>query len=193
MIPAVFYPVGITNRTCELLYGMFLDRVYGIMNCHLAPQDMSLLQRGPAMGPRVLVVDDEPAVLFAYRKLMEHEGMTVDVSSTLQGALEQIRANPYLAVITDLRLSGTDNRDGLEVMRVLQQERPETKVICTTGYGCCEIEQQVRQLGAEHYFEKPVSPHAIVDILKKLKQRTAGIVKYQSISCCSVALLWLLR
>lgn len=144
------------------------------------------------MGLRVLVVDDEPAVLFAYRKLMEHEGITVDVSSTLQGALEQIRANPYQAVITDLRLSGTDNRDGLEVMRFLQLERPEIRVICTTGYGCVEVEQQVRQLGADHYFEKPVSPHAIVDILKKLRQRITSVARYQSASCCSLALLWFL-
>lgn len=143
----------------------------------------------PESSSRILVVDDEPAVLFAYRKLMEHEGLGVDVSTSLQGALEHVRARPYLAVITDLRLAGTDNLDGLEVLRFTRQERPETGLICATGHGSCDLERRVRELGASHYLEKPVHPTTILELLKGLKERVAVTAKRQSLSCCGLALL----
>jgi DNA-binding NtrC family response regulator len=116
---------------------------------------------------RILVVDDEPAVLFAYRKLIEQDGMTVDISATLEDALRLIRARPYLAVIADMRLAGTDNRDGLEILRIIQKERPGTKTILATGYGDSGVEKTARSLGASYYFKKPVSPADILGALRE--------------------------
>jgi DNA-binding NtrC family response regulator len=133
------------------------------------------------------VVDDEQAVLFAYRKFIEREGLGVDTSTSLQGALEHVKQRPYLAVITDLRLEGTDNLDGLEVIRFMRQERPETGLICATGYGSSDLEQQVRKLGATHYFEKPVQPSTILELLKGL---VAGAMLRRPPLCCCLAMLW---
>jgi DNA-binding NtrC family response regulator len=118
---------------------------------------------------RILVVDDEPAVLFAYRKLIEKDGMVVDISANLEEAIRHIRARRYLAVIADLRLAGTDNGDGLEVLRVIQKERPDTKTILATGYGDSEIEKMARALGVSYYFKKPVSPADILCALRKFQ------------------------
>lgn len=139
---------------------------------------------------RVLMVDDEPAILFAYRKLIEREGLGVDISTNLQGAMEHVRARPYLAVITDLRLAGTDNMDGLEVLRFIRQERPGTRLICATGYGSCALQQQVLDLGASHYLEKPVQPATILTILRGLKDLADAVLKQPSGHCCWLALLW---
>jgi two-component system response regulator PilR (NtrC family) len=118
---------------------------------------------------RILVVDDEPAVLFAYRKLIEKDGMAVDISASLEEAIRHIRARRYLAVIADLRLAGTDNGDGLEVLRVIQKERPDTKTILATGYGDSEIETKARALGVSYYFKKPVSPSDILGALREFQ------------------------
>jgi DNA-binding NtrC family response regulator len=115
---------------------------------------------------RILVVDDEPAVLFAYRKLIEKDGMTVDISANLEDATSQIRSRCYLAVIVDLRLAGTDNNDGLEILRIVQQECPDTKTILATGYGDSEIEKIARTLGASYYLKKPVPPSVILEALR---------------------------
>lgn len=138
---------------------------------------------------RVLVVDDEPAILFAYRKLMEGEGIGVDTSTTLAGAMEHVRARPYLAVITDLRLAGTDNMDGLEVLRRIRQDRPEARLICATGYGSCETEHLVRELGASHYFEKPVVPSVIIGLLKQMAN---ALTVTGATSCSLLVPLWAL-
>jgi DNA-binding NtrC family response regulator len=126
----------------------------------------------PAESHRVLVVDDEPAVLFAYRKLIEKDGMAVDISATLEEAIRHIRANHYLAVIADLRLAGSDNGDGFEILRFIRQERPHTKTILASGYDCGEIEKRAYILGVSCYFRKPVQPSAILDALRGFHTRT---------------------
>ena len=118
-----------------------------------------------ATPQRVLIVDDEPAILFAYRKLIERESIVVDISRSLDEAMEMISKHQYFAIIADMRLAGTDNVDGLELLQVIRKERPGTRVILATGYGNSEIEQKALALGASHYFEKPVTPSAILAAL----------------------------
>lgn len=123
---------------------------------------------------RILVVDDEPAIHFAYRRLIEREGIAVDIGATLSEALHHIRSRPYLALISDMRLAGSGNMDGLEVLRCMLQEQPIATVIITTGFGSKALERQVRDLGAAHYFEKPVCPTVIMAALKIIPTATAG-------------------
>lgn len=127
----------------------------------------------PSPCGRILIVDDEVATLFAYKKLIEREGIGVDVCESLEEAIEQIRSRPYDAVIADVRLAGTDNADGLEILRAVRQERRDAKVIIVTGYGNREVEQRALAMGAAHYFEKPVLPSAILEVLNALNS-TAG-------------------
>jgi DNA-binding NtrC family response regulator len=115
---------------------------------------------------RILIVDDEPAVLFAYRKLIEKEGMCVDISTTLNGAIKYISTCHYLAVVADVRLAGSCNEDGLELLRILRKEQPLTHLIVATGYGSSEIQKTARALGVSHYFEKPVQPSVLMLALK---------------------------
>ena len=132
----------------------------------LLPSHSRLPSGNSSVALRILVVDDEPAILFAYRKLLEKDGMTVDTSANLEDAIRHIRAHSYLAVIADMRLAGSDNRDGLEILRVIRKERPGTHTILATGFGDSEIEKLARALGVSYYFKKPVAPS---DILKALR------------------------
>jgi len=120
----------------------------------------------PDNRPRILIVDDEPAILFAYQRLIEKEGMCVDISTCLDGAIRHITARHYLAVVADVRLAGSDNEDGLEFFRILRTESPTTKMILATGYGSSEIEKAARALGVSYYFEKPVQPSVIMGALR---------------------------
>ncbi|MDA8414691.1 MAG: response regulator [Desulfobacteraceae bacterium] len=125
----------------------------------------------PLGDHRILVVDDEPAILFAYRKLIEKDGMSVDISATFEDTIRLIRARRYLAVIADLRLAGTDNGDGLEIIRFIQQEYPETNTILATGYSDGKIEKKALELGASYCFKKPVPPSDILGALREFHAR----------------------
>lgn len=121
---------------------------------------------------RVLIVDDDPAILFAYAKLLEREGLCVDSCDCLLEAIKHIRNNSYLAVVTDMRLAGTENTDGLDVMRTLKNEQIGSHCILATGSDNSDLEQRVRQMGVTHYFQKPVEPSLLVAAITCLKTAT---------------------
>jgi len=119
--------------------------------------------------PRVLIVDDEAAILFAYRRLLEKDGLEVDTCSTYEDAARLLNGGPYLVVIVDIRLVGTGNEDGLEVLKYARQRQPQAKVILVTGYGCHDMEATTRELGASYYFEKPVEPSVLLNTLRLVR------------------------
>ncbi|MDD2898596.1 MAG: response regulator [Desulfuromonadaceae bacterium] len=117
---------------------------------------------------RVLVVDDEPALRFAYGRLLESELFNVDICETIEDALALLKTNHYFAVISDVRFAGPDNTDGLYFVSEVRKEQPLSEVILVTGYGSEELEKTTRKLGASHYFEKPVEPSLILSLLRSL-------------------------
>ncbi len=126
---------------------------------------------GGFTGPethRVLIVDDEPAICFAYRKLLESERFGFDICESIDTALALLHSNEYFAVISDVRFAGTDNKDGVYFVSVVRKEQPLAKVILVTGYGSDELEKTARELGASHYFEKPVMPSLVLSLLRAL-------------------------
>lgn len=123
---------------------------------------------------RVLVVDDEPGVLFAYRKLLEQQGLTVDSCDCLCEALEYLKKHHYLAVVADMRLQGTDTLDGLDLVREVRRRQPAAGVIVASGTSDQKIRQSASELGVHHYLEKPVHPTLILDLLIQLQKAVSG-------------------
>lgn len=117
---------------------------------------------------RVLIVDDEPAICFAYRKLLESERFGVDICESVDTALALLQRNEYFAVVSDVRFTGSDNEDGVYLLSVVRKEQPLTKMILVTGYGSDELKKTALELGASHYFEKPVKPSLILSLLRAL-------------------------
>jgi len=117
---------------------------------------------------RILIVDDETAILFAYQKLFRIFGVIIDVCETFEHAIELIKNNIYEIVLTDIRLTHADGKEGLEILRYIKNHHSETEVIVMTGYGNEAIKKEAIALGVSYYFEKPVSPDVIIEILRKL-------------------------
>lgn len=117
---------------------------------------------------RVLIVDDEPAICFAYSKLLESERFGFDVCESVEAAIALLNKNEYFAVISDLRFAGSDNFDGMFFVSVVQKEQPWAKVILVTGHGNDELKMTAYKLGATHYFEKPIKPSLILSLLRAL-------------------------
>ncbi|MFH1943340.1 MAG: response regulator [bacterium] len=115
------------------------------------------------MPKRLLLVDDDTSIFMAYRKLMQSLDLKVDTASTIEDSKALLEKYRYAFVITDLRLSGVKNEEGFEIVKIVKDHYPETKVILVTAYGDPEIKEKAYALGVSHYFEKPVS----VNVLKK--------------------------
>ncbi|MFP4162519.1 MAG: response regulator [Chitinispirillaceae bacterium] len=117
---------------------------------------------------RILVVDDEVAILLAFKKLLKRPEVDVDTAESLEEAKELISQSTYNAVIVDLRLSGTLGQEGFEIIRTTKEYNSKAKVALITAYGSHGIEERARSLGADFYFEKPVSVRNLSLILESL-------------------------
>ncbi|MFP4029135.1 MAG: sigma-54-dependent transcriptional regulator [Candidatus Brocadiia bacterium] len=128
---------------------------------------------------QILVIDDRKNML----KMMEDllgDHFDVRTKPTGEEGLAEFRESPPDVVVSDIRMHG---KDGMDVLRSVKEENPETEVILMTAYG--EVEQAVESLkaGAYDYLAKPFEPDEMVLTIekaierKRLRQRTAALEK----------------
>lgn len=115
---------------------------------------------------RILIVDDEPAILMALSHLLSNENTLVITSSRIEEAEEALDRYKFDLIIADIRLSGIDGMEGLELLSYVKNISPGIKVIIMTAYGSDEIKESAYQRGAYHYYEKPID---MDDLTKKVE------------------------
>jgi len=123
---------------------------------------------------RVLVVDDEPAMLTALEASFSHRGWKVETASGTHEALERFRSWPCPLVITDMRMP---DGDGLKVMSGIRTLAPETAVIFLTAYGNVPEAVKAMKGGACDYLVKPISfeqLHEAAQRVLKMDSRRGG-------------------
>ncbi|HEX6985039.1 MAG TPA: response regulator [Planctomycetaceae bacterium] len=126
------------------------------------------------METRILVVDDEPALRSYLKTALERTpGFQVDVAPDAQAALALFRQLRHSIVLTDFRLPG---QNGLDLLRTIRQERPETAVIMITGAATTEEALQGMRLGAVDVLLKPVSLAQLAEAMQKATSRRQGPV-----------------
>ncbi|MEA2063247.1 MAG: response regulator [Gemmatimonadota bacterium] len=118
------------------------------------------------MKKRILMVDDESAILFAYKKILQHPDIVIDAVESREEALSLLQKNSYQAVILDLRLHGSNGEEGFELINTIRDKYCQSKIIMITAYGTPEIKAKAYRLGADYYFEKPISTRIIQNALE---------------------------
>jgi DNA-binding NtrC family response regulator len=126
------------------------------------------LQKERFMTKHVLLIDDETAILMAFKKLLQSPGIEIDTAETKESAQSALNQRKYDAVIADLRLGDSGGEEGLELLRFVKQHNPAVPTILITAYGNPEVMEKTYRLGADLYLEKPVSSNTLKDALKKL-------------------------
>ena len=111
---------------------------------------------------RILVVDDEPSILLSLSHLFSNNEVIVITSSRIEDAEEALEHYPFDLVIADIRLSGIDGIEGLELLSYIRKIRPETKVILMTAYGSEVMKESALRRGAYYYYEKPIDMNSLV-------------------------------
>ena len=85
---------------------------------------------------RLLVIDDEPFVRDALKRVLEEDELQVDVAADAETALVQLNRQAYDLVILDIIMPGMD---GVELLRRLRAEFPGLRVIAISGGGNFEL------------------------------------------------------
>jgi two-component system nitrogen regulation response regulator GlnG len=101
---------------------------------------------------RILVADDEPALRWLLERLLRQAGHAVTVVEDGPAALAAAAAERYDLAFLDIRMPGLD---GLEVLRRLRADSPETAVVVMTAHGSVRAAVEAMQHGAYDYLAKP--------------------------------------
>jgi DNA-binding NtrC family response regulator len=118
----------------------------------------------------ILVIEDEVAVNNNIRRILSRKGYQVDQAVTKSEALQKIEQRPYRLVLLDLKIPGVK---GLELLRAIRQQRPESMVIIITGYASVETAKETARLGAVAYLAKPFTPNEIREATERAVQLAA--------------------
>jgi DNA-binding NtrC family response regulator len=114
----------------------------------------------------LLLVEDKTELRAMLRKALERAGYTVDDAADGSAAVNKIRGQRYLMVLTDLKLPGYS---GLDILRETKQADPTIPVILITAFGSVEEAVTAMKEGAFDFIQKPVD----LDHLKLLVERAA--------------------
>src|SRR6266516_1835163 len=131
------------------------------------PSSVTLLPSS-ARPPRILVVEDDPAVRLSLRLAGQKEGFEVAEAGSGPEALDELaRQRPDL-VLLDLMLPGPS---GFDVCRAVHQRDPNLPVIILTARGD-EVDKVVGlELGADDYITKPFSPRELIARIRAVLRR----------------------
>jgi DNA-binding response OmpR family regulator len=117
---------------------------------------------------RVLLIDDDKAILRSISLVLERNGFSVDKAETGKEAIEKIAAQPYDVLLVDLKLPDMEGTDLLSRINV-----PSAVKIMFTGFPSLVSGMQAMDQGVDAYLHKPVKPEELVLVIKsKLSQHT---------------------
>jgi DNA-binding response OmpR family regulator/AraC-like DNA-binding protein len=112
---------------------------------------------------RLLVIDNEPAVLESTRRLMEREGFAVETAGDGESGLALALHRSYDVILLDQVLPGMQ---GPEVLRRLRLNGVWAPVVVFTGFASATSAFEAAALGATNYLEKPVRSATLVLALR---------------------------
>jgi DNA-binding NtrC family response regulator len=113
---------------------------------------------------RVLIVDDDPALLQALPETLRlrMSGVRVDTAHSAAGALDRIAAQDYDAIIADIKMPGID---GLTLLAEIRARRPDTPTLMITGHGEEDLAVRALRGGAYDFIQKPIDRDHFVALL----------------------------
>jgi len=119
------------------------------------------------MSAKILVIDDERTVCKSCEKILKEK---YDVIITLSGreGLDRLLQEDFDLVLVDLKMP---DMDGMELVKIIRQQRPNAEVVIMTGYSTVDTAVEGMKLGAAEFISKPFTPDemltAVEEVLKK--------------------------
>jgi DNA-binding NtrC family response regulator len=117
----------------------------------------------------ILIVDDEPNIRLGLAKGLKNVADRIDTAASANEALDMFDAGHFQLVIADVRLPG--DRDGLELISLVQERKPGTTTIVITAHGTVETAVDAMRRGAFDFITKPVD-------LNLIRQQVAKAVEH---------------
>ncbi len=112
----------------------------------------------------VLIVDDEASVRDSLQRALSKAGYVSKTAASGNEALKLMAKTSVDIVVTDLIMP---DGDGLEVLRHVKKNHPNTEVILLTGYGTIEKAVEAMKEGAYDFITKPFKKAVILSSVER--------------------------
>src|SRR5256714_7459692 len=119
---------------------------------------------------KVIIIDDEPAMVEVIVTLCRDKGHEVFPFNTASKAIEQLDVIQPQIVITDIKM---ETMSGFDVLRHVREHHRHTAVILITAFGSTETAVEAMKMGARDYILKPFK-------IDELQTRIQNALDYQA-------------
>ena len=110
----------------------------------------------------LLLVEDDDAFLKPLAKAMEKRSFEVETAEFVADGRAIAMARTPAFAVCDLRL---EDGNGLDVVEVIRERRPDSRVVVLTGYGAIATAVAAVKIGATDYLSKPADANDIINAL----------------------------
>ena len=110
----------------------------------------------------LLLVDDDEPFLRRLARAMEKRGFAPEAVETVAAGKAVATARPPAYAVIDLRL---EDGNGLDVVEVLREKRPDARIVVLTGYGAIATAVAAVKIGATDYLSKPADANDVTAAL----------------------------
>ncbi len=117
-----------------------------------------------ASRPKLLIVDDDEKILFAFQEVFKSEGYQTILARNGEEALNELASGHPDAVFMDITMP---KLDGLEALRRMKHQAPQVPVVLITGFGTMQTAIKAMQYGAFEYLTKPLDLEKIRAVTRR--------------------------
>lgn len=126
------------------------------------------------MAQNILVIDDEKAIRKVLIEILSFEGFTVDEAADGAEGVKKIKENTYDCILCDVKMP---KMDGMEVLQIAKQERPDTPFIVISGHGTIETAVDAVKKGAYDYISKPPDLNRLLITIRNAMDKKSLVVE----------------
>jgi len=119
----------------------------------------------------VFVVDDDPSVRRAIKRLVGSEGLQVELFGSAQEFLQSTRPDVPACLVLDIRLPGIN---GLDFQRQLAEANVHIPIVFITGHGDIPMTVRAMKAGAVEFLAKPFRDRDLLDAIQVALERDRG-------------------
>jgi len=134
-------------------------------------------------APIVFVVDDEPSVRRAIKRLVESEGLRVELFGSAPEFLQGRRPDAPSYLVLDIKLPGIT---GLDFQHQLSEAGIRIPIIFITGHGDIPMTVRAMKAGAVEFLTKPFLGENLLDAIQVALERDRARRQQES----EIAVLW---
>ncbi len=130
---------------------------------------------------RILVADDQQAVLDSLKMLLRSEGFEVDTVRSPQVALESLGLREYDTVLVDLNYARdtTSGQEGIELLESIRAMDSQLPVVVMSAWGTIELAVEAVRRGARDFIQKPWDDERLVTTVRNQAELCRALRKGQ--------------